>query len=362
MGISMKSVALILLSLICWSVSADQSAKKANGVVESPKNTKAIPLHVESPVYPRRAERRGIEGWVNVGFNIKADGTTDNIEVLGSSIEEYFDDAAVEATQARTYKPATRNGKPVMEGNRTARYTFIMNNSSGGVSNTFLTIYKKASDAIENQDLELAKNLIDELDANRKRRLAEVCYLDMLKANYFDKKGDDQATLRHVERALMIANDVASKDIYINLLKQGIVDNGKANNFHTSLAHYNTLLEVDDKLPPNDPIHKFASRLEQILKSDSNIPTTGTIEHPCRACEAPDVYFWWHDLNRNRFLLDQVAGSLDKIEIVCESSSVSVVYQPETAWTVNKDGGDCSIRVIGDKNTTFRLIELANNG
>ena len=357
----MKSVALILLTSICWSVSADQSANKASGLVEPPKSTKATPLHVEAPVYPKMAELRGIEGWVYLGFNIKADGSTDNIEVLGSSIEEYFDDAAVEAVQARTYKPATRNGIPVMEGNRTFLYGFIMESSSGGVSNTFLTTYKKASDAIEDQDLELAKNLIDELDSYRKRRLAEVCYLDALKANYFDKKGDTQATLRHVERALMMADDVASKDIYINLLKQGVVDNGKAGKFHTSLEHYNTLLEVDDKLPPNDPIHKFASRIEQILKSDSNIPIMGTIERPCRTCDAPDTYFWWYDLNRKRFLLDQVAGSLDKIEIVCESNSVSVVYQPETAWTVNKDGGDCSIRVIGAKNTSFRLVELANN-
>lgn len=356
----MKILSLLILSLVCCSVYADNSTQEDNILIVSEKGTKAIPLHIEAPKYPQRALRRGIEGWVNVGFTVKADGTTDNIEVFDSSVEEYFDDAAVEAVRARTYQPATRSGKPVMQGNITARYTFLLKGSDGAVSRTFLNMYKEASQAIADNELEQAKILIDELDTSKKKRLAEVCYLDTLKATYFDKKGDDKATLVHVERALAIADEVASEAVYINLLRQGIVDNGKANNFHTSLEHYNTLLEVDHKLGSDDPIHKFARRVEQVVNGDTNIPTMGTLKRPCRSCEASDQYFWRHILNRKRFLIDQTTGQLNEIEIACENSTASVVYRPEVAWTVNKDGGDCSIRVFGDKGTTFRLVELAN--
>jgi hypothetical protein len=73
-----------------------------------------------------------------------------------------------------------------------------------------------------------------------------------------------------------------------------------------------------------------------------------------------DEYVWWHGLNRKRFLIDPVISQLNEIQISCENSFVSIVYRPDTAWTVNKDGGECSIRVIGNEGTTFRLVELAN--
>ncbi len=357
----MKALKLVLLAFFCCAVYADDSESEEN-VAEITKITTNIKaLHIETPKYPHRALHRGIEGWVIVGFSVEADGTTGNIEVLESSIDDYFDDAAIEATRLRTYEPAKLADKPVMQGNVTAKYSFLFTSSDGGVGRQFQKAYKKAAGAIEEGDLELAKRLIDQLDAEERRVLAEVCYLDMLKASYFDKTGDDKDTLRYVERALRIADVVASKAIYINLLRQSIVDNAKANNLHTSLERYNTLLEVDKQLDLNDPMHEFARRVERILDGDANIPTMGEITRSCRSCETPGEYFWQHILNRKRFLIDQVTGQLTEVAIICETSTVTVAYQSDTAWTVNKDGGDCSIRVIGDKDTKFRLIELANS-
>ena len=85
----------------------------------------------------------------------------------------------------------------------------------------------------------------------------------------------------------------------------------------------------------------------------------GRISLTCKKCE-PVTSFWRHVLNRNRFLIDQVVGELNEIEILCQNSSVTVAHNPETAWSVNKDGGECIIRVFGEKKTTFRLLELAN--
>jgi TonB family protein len=305
------------------------------------------------------ALRRGIEGWVVIRLAVKADGTTDDIEVVATSIEDYFDDAAVAAARARIYQPATLQGKPVMQRNILVRSIFQFKNSKGGVSKPFLKSYRKTKSAMENGDLELAKSLIDKLDGNESRLLAEVCYLDMLKSIYYAKKGDNRATLRYLEHALVIADDVASKDIYIGLLRQSIVINAKANNYQTSLKRYNTLLETDEGIAPDDPIHNYVKRIREILNGEAAIQTMGKISLVCKTCETP-VGFWRHVLNRNRFLIDQVVGELHEVEIVCQNSSVSVAHNPETAWSVNKDGGECIIRVFGEEKTTFRLVELEN--
>ena len=351
-----SSVLLIALIISSFSVYAGNDENIAKVLR---KGTKAVPLNIDAPVYPRRALERHIEGWVIVGFIIKSDGTTDKIEVLNSSIDNHFDDAAIEATLSRTYEPSTLRGEPVMQGNMSVRYVFQIKQSEGGVSRSFLKVYRKASRAVDDEDFELAKTLIDKLDGEERRLMAEVCYIDMLKARYFDKLGNAKATLKHVERALVIADTSASKPIYIHLLKQAIVANGKANNFRISLEHYNTLLEIDGELAPDDPIHKFVSHEKQILNGESNIQTTGTVSRTCRNCGTSGGYFWGHMLNRSRFSIDQVVGEVYEIEIVCQSSSVMVVYAPEMAWSVNQDGSECSIRVYGEKDTSFRLVELA---
>jgi TonB family protein len=348
-------------AFISFSAFADDSENNQDMAKILHTGTKAVLIKVETPVYPPMALRRGIEGWVVIRLAVKADGTTDDIEVVATSIENYFDDAAVEATRARIYQPATLQGTPVMQRNILVRSTFQLKDSKGGVSKPFLKAYRKTKSAMENGDLELAKSLIDKLDGTESRLLAEVCYLDMLKSIYYAKKGNNRATLRYLEHALVIADNVASRDIYIGLLRQSIVINAKANNYQTSLKRYNTLLETDEGLTADDPIHNYVKRIREILNGEAAIQTMGKISLVCKTCETP-VGFWRHVLNRNRFLIDQVVGELNEVEIVCQNSSISVAHNPETAWSVNKDGGECIIRVLGEEKTTFRLVELANEG
>lgn len=355
----MKLLTLLLACLGVCAVYADDDDNQQNVTQVLRTSTSVAPLKANAPKYPRRAVRQGVEGWVVLRFVVKADGSTDDIEVADSSIEDYFDAAAINATKDRVYQPATIDGKPVMQGNVQLRTVFQFENSDGGVSKSFLGVYRAASGAMDDEDLDTAIRLIDKLDAKEKRLLAEVCYLDMLKARYFSIKGDEKATLRHVERALVIADNVASKPIYINLLRQAIVDNGQSNKFQTSIEHYEKLLEIDKKIAPDDPVHNYIKRVNQVLNSDQPILSMGEVFNPCKTCD-DTVNLWWHILNRNHFYIDQVVGQLSEIKIVCQNSSVTIAFAPETAWTVNKDGGDCSIKVYGAKGTSFRLVELAN--
>lgn len=355
----MKSLLCIFFAICTYSVTAAEPDDSTQAVEVLRKSTNVTPIKADPPVYPLKALKLGIEGWVVLKFVVKADGTTDDIEVFDSSIEGYFDEAAIKATRNRVYQPATINGEPVMRGNVFLRSIFQITSSDGGVSKSFLRYYRKASKALDEGQLDEAKSLIDKLDTNDKRLLAEVCYLDMLKARYYTKTGDDKATLRFVERALVIADDVASKSVYIHLLRQAIVHNSKINNFQTSLEYYQTLMEVDENLSPDDPLHNYMMRVKQVVNGEESILTHGEVSRSCKFCEDSSG-FWSHILNRNQFSIDQVAGQLTEIKIVCQNSSVTVSYSPEIAWTVNQDDGDCSIRVFGDMDTSFRLIELAN--
>jgi protein TonB len=63
-------------------------------------------------VYPRKAEKAGTEGWVDLDFTVAADGTVHDIEVRNAQPAGVFDSAAVDALAQWRYQPPLRNGVP----------------------------------------------------------------------------------------------------------------------------------------------------------------------------------------------------------------------------------------------------------
>lgn len=71
------------------------------------------PLVRVPPEYPRRAQERGIEGWVHVRFTISAAGTVKDIEVVDAEPKGMFDEAATKAVLRWRYNPRIENGVAV---------------------------------------------------------------------------------------------------------------------------------------------------------------------------------------------------------------------------------------------------------
>ena len=52
-----------------------------------------------APEYPRGAERRSLEGTVDLAFEVNASGRIESVEVVGASMPGVFDSAAIEAVE-----------------------------------------------------------------------------------------------------------------------------------------------------------------------------------------------------------------------------------------------------------------------
>lgn len=81
---------------------------------------------LSNPEYPRRAASQGIEGYVDVVFDVQASGATDNIKILSAQPDNIFDRAAVNAVKRWKFQPAEKNGKPVSFQGMTHRIVFQM--------------------------------------------------------------------------------------------------------------------------------------------------------------------------------------------------------------------------------------------
>ena len=72
-----------------------------------------LPIVKVAPVYPRRAQTRGIEGYVLLEFTVTTTGAVRNPVVVEAKPPGIFDRAAIQAALKFKYKPKVVNGEPV---------------------------------------------------------------------------------------------------------------------------------------------------------------------------------------------------------------------------------------------------------
>ena len=72
-----------------------------------------MPIVKVAPTYPRRAQQRGIEGYVVVEFTVTELGTVADPVVIEAEPPGMFDSAAVDAVLRFKYRPQMSEGKAV---------------------------------------------------------------------------------------------------------------------------------------------------------------------------------------------------------------------------------------------------------
>lgn len=105
-------------------VAADVSIGK--GLALESGDGEYLPIVKVSPVYPRRALQRGIEGYVIVEFTVDKTGAVKNPIVVEAKPEGLFDRAAMDAALKFKYKPRVVNGAATEVSGVQNRITFEM--------------------------------------------------------------------------------------------------------------------------------------------------------------------------------------------------------------------------------------------
>ena len=67
------------------------------------------------PAYPRRAEQKGIEGWVDLEFTVAETGAVMDIDVRAAVPTGVFEQAAVGALSQWRYRPVVQDAKPTAQ-------------------------------------------------------------------------------------------------------------------------------------------------------------------------------------------------------------------------------------------------------
>ena len=108
------------LSLGAVRVGIDRNMKGFNS-----NDGEYLPIFRAPPIYPRRAQERGLCGWVELMYTVTAAGGTRDAMVTASS-SSMFESAAKKAAERYKYKARQVGGKPVDVPNVPIRIVFEM--------------------------------------------------------------------------------------------------------------------------------------------------------------------------------------------------------------------------------------------
>ncbi len=76
-------------------------------------NVEAVPVFKIEPIYPRKAAKNRIEGWVKIEFTITEKGTVSNAVVVDSRPRRTFDRSAIQSIRKWRFRPKIIDGRPV---------------------------------------------------------------------------------------------------------------------------------------------------------------------------------------------------------------------------------------------------------
>jgi len=84
-------------------------------VQQEPPQDNLVPVVIVAPIYPRRAQTRGIEGFCELEFTVTETGTVavdPGPQVVNCSPEGVFDSASIKAVLKFKYEPVVVDGQP----------------------------------------------------------------------------------------------------------------------------------------------------------------------------------------------------------------------------------------------------------
>ncbi len=83
-----------------------------------------LPIVRVAPIYPRRAQTRGIEGYCTVEFTVTTSGSVRDPRPIDCQPSGYFERASVDAALKFKYRPRVVDGEPVEVAGVQNRFTY----------------------------------------------------------------------------------------------------------------------------------------------------------------------------------------------------------------------------------------------
>ncbi len=311
-----------------------------------------VSLGKPHPRYPLIALEKGIEGWVSLHYMVDSAGNTYDIEVVDSSGHGSIERAGLKVAKKYKYLPARFKNETIDAGAATT-ITFQIDGQINAVSRRFRLVYKKFRTAAKKDDQAAMQDCLSRLEKLKTITLYEQALSLLMQGVYAKSKNDPEGVRLAYGSALSLDSRHGffnkkdqRRDLLLTLMQAEIA----TGHLRAALA---TWKELEPALADEQLRHRLADQvaeIERVIASDKTTTVNGTIDAE---------YGFAYELAKPSFALSNVAGRLAEAKLHCERGSVAFAVSENTAYTIKKDLGACTLILVGDPDTAFEIIDGA---
>ena len=308
-----------------------------------------VPVKIDTPPRPATRFGPGPEGWIKVRFTINADGSTSNVDVLDTMPSSLPTDSTIQTIKSWTFEPAIIKGTAVEWHNNIVTVTFDLPEIPNISGPQFTTPYNEVQQLLNENRLDPAARLANENLKTSTYSLHDIGLGNMQLGVVEMQRQDMHLAYRAITRAtLPEVSQLSNEELNVALQYRFNIEISLGRYFD-ALESYNRRLNLVT-LDTNHIMHEQAKQLQLAL--DQGL----TLKSKARIIEKDSG--WFFIPSRRTFTIADVDGRLDSIDVVCNMKIISLEYQPNVEWALPETWGDCSVTVMGNRNTTFSFYEF----
>jgi TonB family protein len=305
----------------------------------------------EPPKYPYSRAVSAFEGWVALAFVVTAEGAVRDVQVLDSSGDREFEDAAVAAARQFRYEPARIDGEPVEQAVPTFRIIFRLDEEgSPGITPAFRRRAREIGRMIETGRIDAAHEALASFAERPRRTLAEDAIYWWLRAAHDGARGDTLARQESLRRAVAIGDTDDTQlpgEYYLDALGMLYAEYARAGELHSALETYERIAKHLEPDAPPANLTAHAGQIRAVLASDAELLARAQLQS----------YPWVHRLTRNSFQFVHVEGHLHSFNLWCDRRAQQLEASVDAAWFVPAAWGACTLILNGEPGTRFGIWE-----
>ena len=356
MRISRLLLATLAIAMPASAEEATGSTEAAAVVLDSARTYQpAKVVKRKAPSYPGSALSRGREAWVYLAYCIDESGQPQNISVLDAAGDARFERAAIDAVKRWQFEPALIDGKPSWQSRNQQYILFAIDDGELGATRPFIRRYKKLGKLIDEDKLDEADALFDELLASDRLNLYELGKLWEQRVRYELKTGDMLRLDLALRRAAASNGQWIEAKSYERLLAISVKVQINLGHYPAATKSYGKLVEsAGEDSPLVRDLVPLMDQVTAALSNGSVLQINGEIREKggCNGCNDSYAFTPAH----RAIALDAIDGTVDSIEMRCDHRHFESDVSELVEWRIPDEWGACHVQIRGEPGTTFKIL------
>jgi TonB family protein len=338
-------------ALLAFSVSAAATfGASALHAADAPVAVAPVPIAQDGRFFPGGL---GNEGFIITRFTVTADGTTDDIEIVGGFTNPFVERQIEDTVAKWTYTPGTVNGTPAAFYNQEFIFRPKISETLAS-SPDFQEEYTKLNEQVTAGELDAAVRRIEGSFRQHVHTVLDYAVTNYALSRIYLQQGDPFKALDAVQKTTLTSitptgevEYMLTPDLLEGALRQQLVLSSGVHQEGEVLRTWEVLDALYD-IPAEDKLHELVAAARMKVESPDPLPALAKII---------DNKVTYRPVHRI-FTVTDVMGELETITARCDHRNLELEYQPEVDWTLPPSLGNCVLDFAGDDDTTFTIYEF----